>query len=156
MSSKTKNLIINIAIPLFVGAVSAFISRDGMQNFENIVKPPLSPPAILFPIVWTILFILMGIAAYLVSTSKSCSPSDENALTVYYIQLAVNFFWSIFFFKFDLYLFSFFWLILLWVLIIITFILFRRISKTASNLLIPYLLWVTFAGYLNLGIALLN
>ena len=65
MSSKTKNLIINIAIPLFVGAVSAFISRDGMQNFENIAKPPFSPPAILFPIVWTVLFILMGIASYL-------------------------------------------------------------------------------------------
>ncbi|MBR1442660.1 MAG: tryptophan-rich sensory protein, partial [Firmicutes bacterium] len=111
MSSKTKNLIINIAIPLFVGAVSAFISRDGMQNFENIAKPPFSPPAILFPIVWTVLFILMGIASYLVSSSKS-HLSPDNALTVYYIQLGVNFFWSIFFFKFGLYLFSFFWLIL--------------------------------------------
>lgn len=124
-----------------------------METFEAISKPALAPPGFLFPAVWTILYILMGIASYLVLTSGR--PND-TALTVYGIQLAFNFFWPIIFFNLGLYLFAFLWLVLLWLLILITAVLFCQISKPAGYLMLPYLLWVTFAGYLNLSIYLLN
>ncbi|MBQ6908207.1 MAG: tryptophan-rich sensory protein [Clostridia bacterium] len=156
MKIKWKNLIICILIPLAVGALSAFITKDSMSMFEEINKPPLSPSPILFPIVWTILYILMGISSYLVYTSDAAKYKISSALQTYAIQLAVNFFWSIIFFNMQLYLLAFVWLILLWILIISTIIKFNPISKTAAYLLIPYLLWVTFAGYLNIGIYFLN
>lgn len=156
MNSKIKQLIIAIAIPLIVGGLSALISGGGMETFEQINKPPLSPPGFLFPIVWTILYILMGISSYLVYTSDSDQTTISEALKVYGLQLAVNFFWSIFFFNFGWYLFSFIWLLLLWVLIILMIIKFLPISKTAAYLQLPYLLWVTFAGYLTLGVYFLN
>ena len=156
MSAKTKDLAISIAIPLLVGGISAFISRSGMQSFSQLEQPPLSPPAWLFPVVWTILFILMGIASYLVSVSNTDPTYTDNALTVYGLQLAVNFLWTIFFFRFGWYLFSFFWLLILWGLILLTTLKFGRLSKTAAYLMLPYLVWVTFAAYLNLGVAMLN
>ena len=156
MKINKKALIISIAIPLLVGALSGFISSGSMAQFGQLNKPPLAPPGILFPIVWTILYTLMGIASYLVYTSGKDQEEVREALTVYGLQLAVNFFWSIFFFNLEWYLFAFFWLILLWVLILYTIVLFYRISKPAAYIMIPYLLWVTFAGYLNLGIYLLN
>lgn len=149
-------LIVSAIIPLAVGALSGFISGNNMEMFLNVNKPPLSPPGYIFPIVWTILYILMGIAAYLVYTSDANSVDKKSALTFYAVQLVVNFFWSIFFFRFEWYLFSFIWILLLWVLIFITIKEFYKISKTAAYLLIPYILWVTFAAYLNLGIFLLN
>jgi len=127
-----------------------------MEAFQRLNQPPLSPPGWLFPVVWTILFLLMGIASYLVFTSKESRDAVNTALLVYGIQLVVNFFWSIFFFNFGAYLFSFFWLILLWVLILAVLLLFGRISKAAGYLMLPYLLWVSFAGYLNLAIYLIN
>ena len=156
MKSKKVTFIICVAIPLIVGAASAFLSGGGMDIFEKVIKPPLSPPGWLFPVVWTILYVLMGVASYLVYTSGKNSKDIMLALTMYGYQLAVNFFWSIFFFNFELYLFSFFWLILLWILILVTILLFYQISKSAAYLMIPYLIWVTFAGYLNFGIWLLN
>ncbi len=156
MQSKTKTLLIFISIPLLVGIVAGLLTRDSMEAFGQLNKPPLSPPGILFPIVWTILYTLMGIASYLVYASDKEKEEVNTALLVYFIQLAVNFFWSIFFFNLEWYTFSFFWLVLLWVLIFYTIRLFYPISNTAAYLLIPYLLWVTFAGYLNLGIAALN
>lgn len=156
MNSKKWTLVKCIAIPLAVGAASAFLSSGGMRTFANLNKPPLSPPGWLFPVVWTILYVLMGIASYLVYTSNAEEEQVAKALTVYGYQLVVNFLWSIFFFDFGWYLFSFFWLILLWILIFWTIRLFGSISKMAAYLLIPYLVWVTFAGYLNLGIWWLN
>lgn len=156
MTKKTKQFLICLAIPLLVGGLSALITRTGMDIFETINKPPLSPPGWLFPVVWTILFILMGIASYLVLVSGKPQGEINRALTVYGIQLIFNFFWSIFFFNFSLYLFSFIWLVLLWLLILAVIVLFYRISKPAGYLMIPYLLWVTFAGYLNFQIYLLN
>lgn len=156
MKINKKAFIIAIAIPLLVGAVSAFISSNSMEQFGQLNKPPLAPPGFLFPIVWTILYTLMGIASYLVFSSNQKQEDINDALTVYALQLAVNFFWSIFFFNLEWYLFSFFWLILLWVLILYTILLFYQISKPAAYLMVPYLLWVTFAGYLNLGIYVLN
>lgn len=156
MQSKIKTFIFFTAIPLLVGIVASLLTRGSMEAFAQLNKPPLSPPGILFPIVWTILYTLMGIASYLVYTSGTTKEEVNNALLIYFLQLAVNFFWSIFFFNFEWYIFSFFWLVLLWVLIFYTIRLFYPISNTAAYLLIPYLLWVTFAGYLNLGIAALN
>lgn len=156
MQSKTKTFLFFTAIPLLVGIVAGLLTRGSMETFSRLNQPPLSPPGILFPIVWTILYTLMGIASYLVYTSDKEKEEVNTALLVYFIQLAVNFFWSIFFFNLKWYTFSFFWLVLLWVLIFYTIRLFYPISNTAAYLLIPYLLWVTFAGYLNLGIAALN
>ena len=98
----------------------------------------------------------MGIASYLVSTAKAPGTAKDSALAVYAISLVFNFFWSIIFFKMEMYLFAFFWLVALWLLILWTAVLFGRINKTAGLLMVPYLLWVTFAGYLNFGIYLLN
>lgn len=156
MRIDVKKLLICIAIPLLVGIVSGLISRSGMETFNQITKPPLSPPAILFPIVWSILYTLMGIASYLIVVSDADKTLKDNAITSYGLQLIVNFFWSIFFFNFGWYLFSFLWLVLLWVLILNCIFLFYEINKKAAYLMIPYLLWVTFAGYLNLAIYFLN
>ena len=156
MKIRWKTLLICIAIPLAVGGLSALISGGGMETFNMVEKPPLSPPGWLFPVVWTILYTLMGIASYLVFTAGADRETTDKALYTYAIQLLVNFFWSIIFFNFHLYLFAFVWLCLLWVLIVLTMVQFWRIKPLAAYLLIPYLLWVTFAGYLNLGIYLLN
>lgn len=153
MKIQWKKLILCIALPLAVGGLSAFLTRGGMEIFRSLNKPALSPPGWLFPVVWTVLYILMGIAPYLVLTS---GKQNRPALTVYAIQLAFNFFWSVFFFNLEAYLFSFIWLAILWALILATMILFFRISEPAGYLLLPYLLWVTFAGYLNLSVYLLN
>lgn len=151
-----KKLIISIIIPLLVGGISAFLTRNSMSTFERVAKPPLSPPGWLFPVVWTILYILMGIASYLVNTSKGPKTLSDSALAIYALQLVFNFFWSIIFFNMEAYLFAFIWLIALWLLILWTTVSFYKINKTAGLLMIPYLIWVAFAGYLNLGIYLLN
>ena len=156
MDIKRRQLLICIAIPLVVGGISAWLSRGSMKTYAVLNKPPLSPPGWLFPVVWTILFVLMGLATYLVLTSEQSQQTINRALRLYGIQLGVNFFWSILFFNMSLYLFSFIWLILLWILILATTVQFYRVSPAAGYLMIPYLLWVAFAGYLNLGIYLLN
>ena len=156
MKIQCKKLIVCLAIPLTVGGLSAFLTRGSMRTFEVLNKPPLSPPGWLFPVVWTILFILMGIASYLVLTSGEAKASIRTALTVYGVQLAFNFLWSIIFFNLTQYLFAFIWLVLLGLLIMATTILFYKISRPAGLLMQPYLLWVVFAGYLNFSIYLLN
>lgn len=153
---RIKELILSLAIPLAVGGLSAFITRDAMKNFERMHQPPLSPPSWLFPVVWTLLFVLMGIASYRVYTSQVSEPRRERALRIYAIQLGMNFAWTIIFFSLGLYLTAFIWLLILWVLIIACAVLFYYIDHTAGKLLIPYILWTTFAGYLNFGIYLLN
>ncbi len=156
MNRKNLTLIICIAIPLLVGLLAGILSGGGMETFMKLDKPPLSPPGWVFPVVWTILYILMGIASYLVLTSGAERQKILEALIFYFAQLAANFVWPILFFDLKWYLLSFAWLILLWVLIFKTIRLFRDISKEAAWLMIPYLVWVTFAGYLNLGIAWMN
>ena len=156
MKAKWKQLIIAILIPLAVGGISAFITRGSMEAFGALAQPPLSPPAWLFPVVWTILYVLMGISSYLIYKSKAPASDKFIGLGLYGFQLFFNFFWSIIFFNLEKYLFALVWLIALWILIIMTILVFRTISKSAAWLLVPYALWVTFAGYLNLGIYLLN
>ena len=149
-------LIICVAIPLLVGAVAGLLTRDGMKEFVTLAKPPLSPPGWLFPIVWTMLYTLMGLASYFIYQKRDQSAKVAGALTIYGMQLFFNFFWPIIFFNLKWYFAAFFWLLLLWLFIGYTILAFREISKKASYLLYPYLVWVTFAGYLNLGIACLN
>jgi len=156
MNENRKLLIKSIALPLLVGIVAGLLTRNAMQDFDVLIKPPLSPPGWLFPVVWTILYILMGISAYLIKTSDAGAEAKSDALMIYNYQLIVNFLWSIFFFNFEWRLFSFFWILLLWVLIILMIRQFDKISKTAAYLNLPYLLWVTFAAYLNFGIWWLN
>ena len=156
MRLKKLTLLKCIAIPLGIGVLSAVLSGGGMRTFEALNKPLLSPPGWLFPVVWTILYVLMGVASYLVLTADASQQEKEKALTLYGYQLVVNFLWSIFFFDFRWYLFAFFWLLLLWTLIWLTIKHFQTISRAAALLLVPYLLWVTFAGYLNFAIWKLN
>lgn len=156
MKINFKTLLIFLAIPLVVGGVSALLTMGSMEYFELLEKPPLSPPGWLFPIVWTILFILMGVSSYLVVESGAEPSVKISALKMYFLQLVFNLLWSIFFFNLELYGFSFMWLLTLLFLIVLTAVRFRRIDKLAGILMLPYIAWVIFAGYLNLGIALLN
>lgn len=153
MKIKWKTLLTAIAIPLLVGGFAALLTRNNMDVFEMVNKPPLSPPAWLFPVAWTILYILMGIASYLVYNADGYIRS---ALSAYGLQLIVNFIWPLVFFNLRAYLFAFIVLLVLLALIILTTVRFHRLSKQAAYLLIPYIIWVTFAGYLNFGIYLLN
>ena len=156
MKNDKKRLIICLAIPLVVGGAAGLLTMNSMEAFEALNQPPLSPPGWLFPVVWTVLYVLMGIASYLVSVSDAPHEEKARALWTYGIQLAFNFLWPIAFFNLKWYLFAFLWLVILWILILITALRFGRIRKPAGYLLVPYLLWVAFAGYLNLGIYLLN
>jgi len=155
MLKKFKPYIISILLSLGVGVLSALLTRNNMNIYEKITRPPLSPPSSLFPIVWTILFILMGIGSAIIYEKRD-EANVQPALNTYILQLIFNFLWSIIFFNLQNYLFAFLWLILLWLLIIRMIRLFYAVSPTAALIQIPYLLWVTFAGYLNLMIYILN
>lgn len=146
-------LIISVLIPLAIGSLSALLSRN-MSTYSTLNKPVLSPPAILFPVVWTALYILMGISSYIIFKSKD--PRKSKALTVYAIQLFFNFFWSILFFGFSQYFLAFLWLLLLIFFIVIMIYLFYQIEPLSAYLQIPYLLWCVFAAYLNFMIFLMN
>ena len=153
--SKIKPYAVSILLTLAVGGLSGFLTSMGMDSFDALTKPPLTPPSFLFPIVWTVLFILMGVGAARIFMTEP-TAARNRALIVYVVQLAVNFLWSIIFFNLQAYGFAFFWLILLWVLILTMIYLFCKVDKPAALIQIPYAIWVTFAGYLNLMIWLLN
>ena len=146
--------IISIAAALAVGGLSALVTSGKMQEYESLVRPPLAPPGWVFPVVWTLLFVLMGVSAALVWQSRS--PERGDALFVYGAQLVVNFLWSIFFFSFGARLLAFFWLVFLLLLVLLMTSRFSRISKLSAKIQIPYILWLFFAGYLNLAMYLLN
>lgn len=156
MKTNWKRLGIAIAIPLIVGGLATLLTKDNMIMFEVLDEPPLAPPQWLFPVVWTILYILMGAASYLVYKSKAASTEKTAALAFYAIQLVFNFAWSLIFFNLENYLLAFVWLCALWLLIVITTVRFFAINKAAGWLMLPYILWVTFAGYLNYAIYMLN
>lgn len=149
-----KALITSIVIPLAVGGLSAIITQNEMQKYGELVQPPLAPPSWLFPIVWTVLFVLMGISSYIIYTRSDSIVSP--CLKLYAIQLAVNFFWTILFFNFHAYLISFIWILLLIFLIAKMIFCFVETSKFAAYLQLPYLAWTCFAAYLNIAIYFLN
>lgn len=154
---KLKPYLISVVIALGVGGLAAFLTHGNIRLYAVLNKPPLAPPAFLFPIVWTILYILMGIGSariYLQKSSYSFEVMD--ALLSYALQLILNFFWPIIFFNMYTFLFAFIWLVVLWCAIIKMILKFSRLDTAAAYLQMPYLLWVTFAGYLNFIIYLLN
>lgn len=155
MLKKFKPYIVSVAIALAVGGVSALLTRNNMSIYDTLNRPFLSPPMWLFPVVWGILFVLMGIGAALVYVSPE-SEYRSDALKAYVFNLVINFFWTIIFFNMRAYLFAFVWLILLWATIVVMIFRFKKISNVSAYLQIPYLLWVTFAGYLTFMIWLLN
>ena len=141
-----KNLIKSILIPVILSGIIGLIINPFI-NYQNLNKPPLSPPGLTFPIVWTILYIIMGYSFY--------KQFNQNK-SIYYTQLIVNLLWSIFFFVFKWYLFSFLWIIFLIILVIIMIKKFYKENKLSGLLNIPYLIWLLFASYLSLGVYLLN
>lgn len=155
MNNNLKKRLICWAIPLAVGGLATLLS-GGMGSYRVMNQPPLSPPGWVFPIVWTVLYLLMGEASYRVLVSDADKNRKRRALIAYGVQLFLNFLWPLVFFGGQMYLTAFVILIALWVAIFITMRWFSQIDETAGDLLIPYLLWVTFAGYLNLGVFLLN
>ena len=139
MWAKYKPYILSVAIALAVGGLSAFLIRDNITLYHMINKPAFSPPAFLFPIVWTILYVLMGISSARI-----------------WLQLILNFFWPIIFFNMQTFLFAFIWLVVLWASVLKMIFKFSVLDKIAAYLNVSYLLWLTFAGYLNFMIYLLN
>ena len=145
-----------IAIPILLGLLASFFTQNAMDDFHRLNQPPLTPPDILFPIVWTVLYTLMGISAYLIKTAEASEEEIAKAMSVYFYQLLANFLWTIVFFNFQWFLFAFFWLLLLWVLVAVMIKRFYNIRPIAAFMNIPYLIWLTFAAYLNLGVWWLN
>lgn len=152
---KVKVYALFFALTGAIGGLSALLTNMGMERYDSAAKPPLTPPDIIFPIVWSILFTLMAISASRVWLTKN-SRLRNHGIIVYFLQLFFNFFWSILFFNFQAYGFAFLWLIGLWLLILVMILRFWRADKLAGLLQLPYLLWVSFAGYLNYMIYQLN
>lgn len=157
MWQKIKPYVISIIISLGVGGLSALLTQSSMDFYDTITLPPLSPPGWLFPVVWTILYLFMGISAALVWVNRERNrEAARNGIKNYALSLAVNFFWSIIFFNLREFLFSFVWLLLLLFLIGRTIYYYKKVSPVAAYLQIPYFAWVSFAGYLNFAIYTLN
>ncbi len=148
--------LISIGIALLVGLLSALLSGGQRELYQTLIQPPFAPPAWLFGVVWTILYILMGIASYLIYISAAKPSAKTAALCLYALQLFVNFSWSIVFFRFQEYGWSVVVLALLLFLVALTMMLFFPINRPAAYLLIPYFLWLLIAYYLNIGVFLLN
>ena len=153
---KWKPYIISALIALAVGGLSALLSMNGMELYEaTITKPALTPPGWVFSVVWTILYVLMGISAVRVWLIKD-SVARSSGLNLYVAQLIVNFFWSLIFFNAQAFGFAVIWLLLLWVLVFLMIRQFYKVDRLAALLQIPYLIWLTFAAYLNIGVWILN
>ena len=150
-----KRLIIAILIPEAVGLLSSFVTGNIGNMYNSYTKPPLSPPGIVFPIAWVILYALMGIASYIVY-EEGKGEKKKEALTFYAIQLPVNYIWPIIYFRFEAYWVAVVVILILLALVVITSFKFKEISNTAFYLMIPYVAWLIFATYLNIGVAVLN
>lgn len=153
-SFKLKPLLASLGISLGTGILSGVLSSGSMNIYEELVRPPFAPPAWLFPVVWTILYALMGVSAYLVYSQQS--DLRRAALVVYAVQLAVNFVWPLIFFNLGAYNFALAWLILLFLLVLAMTVLFFKVRPLAGYLQIPYLIWLLIATYLNAAIVVLN
>ena len=153
MKINWKKLIIITIITFVIGSFFSFFTMDSMAAFSEL-KKPFEIPGIIFPIVWSILYLLMSISCYLVTEVNNIE--SDKAIFIYGLQLVINSVWTLIFFGFNAYLFAFIWLILLLVLIVVMIVEFYKINKRAAYLNIPYLLWVIFAGFLNISIYLLN
>lgn len=153
---KITDLLIFIVSAELVGVLSALLSGSFSETYLSLEKPPYSPPGWIFPVVWGILYAVMGISAYLVHVSQGSQWKRSNALKVYALQLFFNFLWSIIFFRFELYTVALIDIILLDFAAALMTVLFYRLSKAAGLINIPYLIWLLFATYLNAGVVILN
>ena len=151
-----KTLLLCLLVPLAAGGIGALLAGGFGGSYEAMYKPVLSPPGWVFPVVWTALYLLMGYASFLVLASEASMPRKRRALTVYGVQLGINMLWPLFFFRLGWYTFAFVWLLALVAAVLLCRMLFRYIEKRAGDLLTPYLIWLFFAAYLNLGVAILN
>lgn len=143
-------------VPLAVGLVSSVLTVDMMASFELLNKPSLSPPAYVFPIAWSILYSLMGVGAVLVYRQSTNSIYRSYGLMFNVIQLILNFFWSIIFFNYKNYELALIWLVMLWLCVLAMLVYYRKVNKLSFFLNVPYIVWLTFAGYLNYFILLNN
>lgn len=148
-----KKLIIITVITFIVGTFFSFFTMNSMDTFKDLSKP-INVPGVLFPIVWSILYLLMSISCYLIVQSND--KDKKEGIILYAIQLVINSLWALIFFGFGAYLLSFIWIIILLIVVIIMLAKFYNINKIAMYINIPYVLWLLFAAYLNLGIYLLN
>ena len=149
--------IVLAALSVLVGVLSAFLTKGNMDIYERIEVPPLAPPSWLFPIAWGILYILMGIGAGMIYKERTGKGDyAQGALMLFFIQLVFNFFWSIIFFNLQTFWLSLAVLIALLLLVVIMSFRFYKIRPIAAYLQIPYIVWLAFAIYLNLAIAILN
>ena len=155
MKINWKKLLLCLALPLAVGGLAALLS-GGMDLYKELDRPPLSPPGWVFPVVWSALYLLMGYASYRVLESDAEPGQIRKAWLFYGLQLAANFLWPLLFFGGQMYLAALILLTLLWVLIFLTIRAFSEAEEPAGDLLIPYILWLSFALYLNFGIFILN
>ena len=153
-SIKLKPLLTSLALPLAAGGVSALLAGDIRQVYDGLLQPPLSPPGPVFPVVWTVLYLMMGLALYRVR--RTDHPEQQTGIRLFAAQLAVNAAWTPLFFRLQWFGFALLWLLMLLWLAARTPLTFGRIDKTAGLLLAPCLLWLTFAAYLNWGVSLLN
>ncbi len=151
-----KRFIISLLIPIAVGGLSTLITGSDMKIYDEIVRPKLSPPFIVFPIVWSILYILMGISLYLVWNNGDKTKNKTNAYMFFASSLLFNFIWSPIFFSAKLFLLSFIILVLMFMAVLATIIAYKPINKCAAILQVPYLIWLVIAGYLNIAIYILN
>ncbi len=151
---KLKKLLLYLGVTFAFGIIGALLGGGTGQIYSSINKPPLSPPGIVFPIVWSILYFLMGIAAYFLSNERKAETSD--LLKLYWIQLVLNALWPLVFWRFEAYVLAAVIIIAILILVIIIAVKGFEINKLSAYLLIPYILWLLFALYLNIGIAVLN
>lgn len=156
MKSERKMLLPCLALPFAVSALSALLTGGAGNGYASCELPPLAPPGWVFPVVRTLLCLLMGLSSYLALRGRAPQQEKRSAAWLYLAQLAVSLIWPILFFRLGWRLFAFFWLMLLWLLALLTQNAFSRLSRTAGYLLLPQLLWVAFSGYLNLTVWMLN
>lgn len=150
------SLLINLIIPVGGAALVGYLNKNSFEIYRSLEKPFFSPPAIVFPIVWTILYTLMGIAAYRYYIKNKIKGLNRDGYFYYIVQLLCNFAWTFLFFSFRLYGLSFLWIIVITILVLITTLKFLRLDKIAGFLMIPYIIWLAFAGVLNYFIWMLN
>lgn len=149
---KLSQKLLYILTPLIGGSIVGLIINKSI-DYNYLVNPPLSPPSYLFPIVWNVLYLLIGISYYIYRKNNNDNPIT---IKLYYIQLILNYLWSIIFFTLKLRTLAVIWIIVLAITIIYLMIRFYKEERTSFYLLIPYILWVLFATYLNIGIVVLN
>lgn len=149
-------LIFSLLLPLAVGGLSAWLTYGSMEQYGALIQPPIAPPSWVFPVVWTVLYLMMGLASYLVWRADVPQEQKRRALLLYGVQLAMNFIWPLLFFRAGMYAFALLWLLLLLLFVLVTMSVFSQIRPLAARLFIPYVLWLLFAAYLNAAIWFLN